>query len=391
MDEIKRLLQESLDRDLYQVIISAPRSGRETKAASKKKVRPVLLKGQLFFQIESFTDRQVFHENLTADRAAELLTADMAENYRQMQIDTGRYSAAVLVSKKGKVTVKKKIHVKAAAQVNLSHNRAKKYILQEGEKIPFLVDLGVQTEEGKIIRSRYDKFRQINRFLEFIEDILPILPKGRTVHIIDFGCGKSYLTFAMYYYLHVKKGFSLQVTGLDLKEDVISHCNALAVRYGYDGLRFIQGDIADYTGAERVDMVVTLHACDTATDYALYKAIKWNAGVILSVPCCQHEVNGQISCEQLEGALRYGLIKERLAALFTDALRADLLEENGYDTQVLEFIDMEHTPKNILLRAVKREKEADEVTEAISRQLSETLHVHTTLQRLLEADRGDAD
>lgn len=236
----------------------------------------------------------------------------------------------------------------------MSHNRKKRYILEEGRPVPFLVDLGVQTKEGKVITSRYDKFRQINRFLEFIEDIWPLLPKDRPVHIIDFGCGKSYLTFAMYYYLHELKGLTLEVTGLDLKKDVIVHCNELAKKYHYEGLSFLHGDIADYTGTDSADMVVTLHACDTATDYALYKAMKWHAGVILSVPCCQHEVNKQIACEPLEGALKYGLIKERLSALFTDALRADLLEENGYDTQVLEFIDMEHTPKKILLRAVRR-------------------------------------
>lgn len=295
------------------------------------------------------------------------------------------------------MTIKKKLHAKAETRkVDLSHNRVKKYILEEGKPVPFLVDLGVQTKEGKIVHSRYDKFRQINRFLEFIEDILPILPKDRPVHIIDFGCGKSYLTFAMYYYLHELNGLSLQVTGLDLKEDVITNCNALAKKYGYDGLTFLHGDIADYTGTDRADMVVTLHACDTATDYALYKAMKWEAKVILSVPCCQHEVNGQISCEALDGALRYGLLRERLSALFTDALRADLLEENGYDTQVLEFIDMEHTPKNILLRAVKRKNgaagtgkaDADgmQKPDAGSRQLAETLHVHTTLQKLLEED-----
>ena len=251
------------------------------------------------------------------------------------------------------------------------------------------MDLGVQTKEGKVVASRYDKFRQINRFLEFIEDIWQILPKDRPVHIVDFGCGKSYLTFAMYYYLHERKGLELEVTGLDLKKDVIAHCNELAARYGYKGLRFLHGDIADYTGTERADMVVTLHACDTATDYALYKAVKWQAGVILSVPCCQHEVNGQISCEALDGALRYGLIRERLSALFTDALRADLLEEHGYDTQVLEFIDMEHTPKYILLRAVRRANGSKK--DAGSRRLAETLGIHTTLQKLLEEDKGERD
>lgn len=383
MDSLKQLLLESLTGDLYQIILSG---ARNAQTAEKKKVRPVLVRDQLLFQASSFAGKQVFHENLTAAEAADMLETQLLENYRQLQVDAKLFSAVVLVSKKGKVTVKKKNRGQEdLRRVDLSHNRAKKYILEEGRPVPFLIDLGVQTKEGKIIRSRYDKFRQINRFLEFIADVLPQLPKDRPVHIIDFGCGKSYLTFAMYYYLHELQGLTLQVTGLDLKEDVIEICSGLAEKYGYDGLHFLHGDIADYTGTDRADMVVTLHACDTATDYALFKAIKWNAKVILSVPCCQHEVNGQIACKELEGALRYGLIQERMSALFTDALRADLLEENGYETQILEFIDMEHTPKNILLRAVKTGKKA--TAEPVSGQLSGFLHIHTTLQRLLEEDR----
>ncbi|MBQ7839199.1 MAG: SAM-dependent methyltransferase [Lachnospiraceae bacterium] len=400
MDEIRQLLAESLNRDLYQIMISGAKKKEESednqgrlKRAQKRKVRPVLMKDELVFQISSYVGKQIFHENMAAQEAIEVLAEDVLENFGQMQVETKSFHATVLVSKKGKVTVKKKKN--AAGQdkkMDLSHNRAKKYILEEGRAVPFLVDLGVQTAEGKIVNSRYDKFKQINRFLEFIADILPILPKDRTVHIIDFGCGKSYLTFAMYYYLHELKGLDLRVTGLDLKKDVIENCNGLAEKYGYEGLEFLHGDIADYTGTDQADMVVTLHACDTATDYALYKAVKWNAKVILSVPCCQHEVNGQIFCEPLEGALRYGLIKERLSALFTDALRANLLEEHGYDTQVLEFIDMEHTPKNILLRAVRRGSEKSKDTgERSSETLSEALHVHTTLQKLFEKDRGEQD
>lgn len=391
MEQIRQLLEESLNGQLYQIVLSGEKksAGKEA-AAAKKKVRPVMMKDQLFFQVTSYVGKQVFHENLSADQVKEALLSDMELHFKQMQMDTKRFSAVALVSKKRKVTVKKKENGAAVPrEMNLSHNRVKKYILEEGRPVPFLVDLGVQTPEGRIVRSRYDKFRQINRFLEFIADILPELPKDRPVHIIDFGCGKSYLTFAMYYYLHELQGLSLEVTGLDLKEDVIAKCNGLAEKYGYENLHFLHGDIADYTGTDRVDMVVTLHACDTATDYALYKAMKWQAGVILSVPCCQHEANGQIFCEELDGALRYGLIKERLSALFTDALRADLLEENGYDTQVLEFIDMEHTPKNILLRAVKRRKQ--EKKDCGSSRLSGTLNVHITLQRLLEQDRGDLD
>lgn len=218
------------------------------------------------------------------------------------------------------------------------------------------MDLGVQGRDGRIIRSKYDKYKQINRFLEFIEDILPALRMDREIQIVDFGCGKSYLTFAIYYYLHELMGLDVAITGLDLKQDVIEHCNELSRRYGYQKLRFIKGDIAEYEGLISADMVVTLHACDTATDYALDKAVKWGAKVILSVPCCQHEVNKQIACEELAPILQYGIIKERMSALITDALRADILKVQGYETDLLEFIDMEHTPKNILIRAVKKEK-----------------------------------
>lgn len=224
--------------------------------------------------------------------------------------------------------------------------------------------MGVQTEEGKIVKAKYDKFKQINRFLEFIEDILPTLPKGRTLRVIDFGCGKSYLTFAVYYFLKELRGMDIEITGLDLKKDVIQRCNELAEKYKYEGLHFLQGDISTYEGERKeesgmgrgiseerkVDMVITLHACDTATDYALAKAVEWGAEVILSVPCCQHEVNKQINCEELMPVLKYGLLKERVSALITDAVRANVLEENGYEVQILEFIDMEHTPKNILIR-----------------------------------------
>ena len=237
---------------------------------------------------------------------------------------------------------------------SMTHDRSRQYILGEGRPVDFLVELGVQTRDGRVVKSKYDKFRQINRYLEFIEDILDQLPGDRIVRIVDFGCGKSYLTFAMYYYLHVLKGREISVTGLDLKADVIARCNDLARKLEYTGLHFEQGDISGYQGAEKVDMVVSLHACDRATDYALEKAVKWGADVILAVPCCQHELNGQIRCDLLKPIFKYGVIKERMAALITDALRADLLEQQGYDAQILEFIDMEHTPKNLMIRAVKR-------------------------------------
>lgn len=349
MNQIEELLKRVLTSLLVDMVISGARGGGDF---IKIKVRPVMIRDSLYFQVSRYTDKQVFHENMTAEDALETLSGWILHDFRQAQIRMQDEMVTVLVSKKGKATVKSKKAACIETQ-NLEHNCKKQYIIEEGTAVPFMIDLGVMTESGKIIRTRYDKYRQINRFLEFIEDILPELPTDRTVHIIDFGCGKSYLTFAMYYYLKVLKHYDIRITGLDLKQKVIEDCQALADRYGYDGLQFLCGDIADYNGTDEVDMVVTLHACDTATDYALYKAVKWHASVILSVPCCQHELNRKMQCETLSGAFQYGLIKERTAALMTDAMRGQLLEMKGYKTQLLEFIDMEHTPKNILIRGVK--------------------------------------
>ena len=349
MNQIEELLKRVLTSLLVDMVISGARGGGDF---IKIKVRPVMIRDSLYFQVSRYTDKQVFHENMTAEDALETLSGWILHDFRQAQIRMQDEMVTVLVSKKGKATVKSKKAACIETQ-NLEHNRKKQYIIEEGTAVPFMIDLGVMTESGKIIRTRYDKYRQINRFLEFIEDILPELPTDRTVHIIDFGCGKSYLTFAMYYYLKVLKHYDIRITGQDLKQKVIEDCQALADRYGYDGLQFLCGDIADYNGTDEVDMVVTLHACDTATDYALYKAVKWHASVILSVPCCQHELNRKMQCETLSGAFQYGLIKERTAALMTDAMRGQLLEMKGYKTQLLEFIDMEHTPKNILIRGVK--------------------------------------
>lgn len=383
MKEIKALLEESLNIDFLTATLSNP---KEKGGAKKVKVRPILKKDTLLFQCEEHKNNQVFHENYEAEKAVSVLT-DYMEQFKQMQLETKKFRANVLVSKKGKVTIQKKQQSGCVKEVDLAHNRTKKYILQEGIPVPFLQDLGVMTSDGKIVRTKFDKFRQINRFLEFIEDILPQLAKDREVTILDFGCGKSYLTFAMYYYLHELKKYDVRIIGLDLKTDVIRHCNELSEKYGYGKLKFLEGNIADYTGVDEVDMVVTLHACDTATDFALDKAVGWNAKVILSVPCCQHELNGQMKSETLEPLFKYGLIKERMAALVTDALRAEYLERCGYDAQILEFIDMEHTPKNILIRAVKTGKKKE--NQGKIKACEEFLNVDPMLGRLLK-DRGEA-
>lgn len=382
MNDIKQLLAKSLNIDFVAATLSNP---KDKNGVKKVKVRPILKKHVLFFQCEAHKNNQVFHDNYKAEEAAEAL-ADYMEEFRQMQLETKQFRYTVLISKKGKVTIQKKQQSGCAREVDLSHNRNKKYILQEGIKVPFLRDLGVMTAEGKIVRTKFDKFRQINRFLEFVEDILPQLDKDREITILDFGCGKSYLTFAMYYYLHELKGIDARIIGLDLKKEVIQHCNELSVKYGYQKLKFLEGNIVDYTGVDEVDMVVTLHACDTATDFALDKAVGWNAKVILSVPCCQHELNGQMKNELLAPILKYGLIKERMAALITDAMRAEYLESCGYDAQILEFIDMEHTPKNILIRAVKTGKKRENQEQM--KACEEFFHITPTLGRLLE-ERGE--
>ena len=378
MNELSKLLQENLNIEFISATLSNPKN---KDGVQKVKVRPILKKDVLYFQLESFQNNQAFHENVEEKKACEILLEYM-ENMRQMQMETQRAAYTILVSKKGKVTIKSKMKKGEKKQINMSHDRKKKYVLEEGVPVPFLQDLGVMTKEGKIVRTRYDKFRQINRFLEFIEDILPQLPSDREITILDFGCGKSYLTFAMYYYFRELKKLDVNIIGLDLKEDVIAICNGLAEKYGYEKLHFYQGDIASYTGRDEVDMVVTLHACDTATDYALEKAVKWNAKVILSVPCCQHELNRQIANKELYPIMDYGILKERMAALLTDGIRAKLLENAGYETQILEFIDMEHTPKNLLIRAVKRQEGSKKLPEEL-KACMEAYHVKPTLADLL--------
>lgn len=386
MSDLQSLFTDCLNETLIRVILSNPSS---KDGVIKICARPVLKNKSLLFQIEEYTKTQVFHKNLTAGDAGSYLTGKLSSDassqtaeFKNALVETKSFTANVLVSKKGTITIKKKMNTSTKQpKISLSHNRKKKYILEEGIPVPFLIDLGVMTQNGSIVNAHYDKFRQINRFLEYIEDILPSLPTGRELRILDFGCGKSYLTFAIYYYLKVLKGYPVRITGLDLKEDVIRHCNELAVKYGYDKLEFLCGDIAYYDGCSQVDMVVTLHACDTATDYALAKAVGWGAKVILSVPCCQHELNKQMKNDLLSPVLHYGILKERMAALMTDGLRAQILEANGYRTQILEFIDMAHTPKNLLIRAVYNGHCAD--NKAQINELLAAFDVNPTLYRLL--------
>lgn len=393
MEEFRELLEELLNQELLQLVFSGQKQKQES---IRIRVRPLMVKGALVFQAAFWDGKKEKHTNYEKQALVAAAVNWMEQDFKQMQADTVSQSASVLVSKKGKVTIKKRQLAQKRAAAPLSHNRKKRYILEEGKPVSFLVELGVMTPEGRVVNSHYDKFRQINRFLEFIEDICPCLPGNRELTMIDFGCGKSYLTFAMYYYLRELRGLDLRIIGLDLKEDVIDRCNELARKFGYEKLQFQTGDIADYEGVDQVDLVVTLHACDKATDYALAKAVAWNARAILSVPCCQHELNGQIQNEILQPVLRYGLLKERMAALITDGLRASLLERQGYEVQVLEFIDMEHTPKNILIRAVRKngenyplirpETRREQQAETELERCMEFLKADPTLYRLLSGE-----
>ncbi|TSI06154.1 SAM-dependent methyltransferase [Lysinibacillus sp. BW-2-10] len=349
--DFEKMKEEFLNRienkQLINATISQPR--QKSNEIKRIKLKPIELKGTYHIQIEYQYERILKHENIIVEEFTHTFDI-LLQQFRQIHAQFVNESIQVQLSKKNKV-LWKETKAESTKEVNLSHNRKKQYLLDDSTPYPFLIRLGVQTDEGKVKKQKYDKFRQINRFVEFINDSLSHLPKDRQIRILDFGSGKSYLTFALYHYLKVEKGLDIRVTGLDLKKEVIEECNEIAKDLRYDNLEFLVGDINDYNEESAVDMVVTLHACDVATDMALARAVKWGAKVILSVPCCQHELNRQLNAPSLEIMSQHGLIKERFASLATDSIRAELLTLVGYDTQLLEFIDIEHTPKNILIRA----------------------------------------
>lgn len=354
MEEVLNLFSEIMENEkLIYGVFSNLRS-KSIDSFKKVNVKPVLIKNEIKYQFTYEYATKVLHKNLGPQEAVNEAVKLLSEAFRQGMVFSKDADYQILISKKGKVTILKKKPTRST--VDLSHNRKKQYILEEGEPIDFLIRLDVMNDSGKVFSKRYDKFKQINRFLEMVSDVIPNLNKDKTINIIDFGCGKSYLTFALYYYLVNILKLDVNIIGLDLKEDVIKFCNEVAEDLKYENLKFIHGDIKDFEGIQKVDMIVTLHACDTATDAALAKAVTWDADVILSVPCCQHEFFDKIYNPVLEPMLSHGIIKEKLASLVTDSLRANVLEILGYQVQLLEFIDMDHTPKNILIRAVKGNK-----------------------------------
>jgi len=354
MDKIQELLDKVIkDEELIYGVISNHRS-KNAVEYKKVNIKPVEIKNEKFIQLTYEYENKVIHRNLGFTEGIEEIYELLNNLFKQCVLFTIEADYQVLISKKGKVSILKKKPTRT--KIDLSHNRKKAYIIEEHKPCDFLIRLGVMNENGKVFSKKYDKFRQINRFLEMVSDVVLKLESGKTLNIVDFGCGKSYLTFALYYYLVEIKKLNVNIVGLDLKEDVIRFCNEVAEDLNYKNLKFIHGDIKNFQDFNRVDMVVTLHACDTATDDALAKAINWDADIILSVPCCQHELFSKINNPIMKPMEKHGIVKERLSALITDSLRANALEILGYSTQMLEFIDMEHTPKNILIRAVKTDK-----------------------------------
>ncbi len=349
MEDIRELSQRIINNE---VIIFATFSGirnKSLKTFNKATIKKVMIKNELKYQFEYIYDKNVEHKNLNKIDSINEIDNLLKTYFKQALINTLESDYHILVSKSGVAKINKKAATKKFEEI--SHNRKKKYILNEGKVTSFLVELGIMTADGKVINSKYDKFKQINRYLELVSDCIPYLDKNKTIRIIDFGCGKAYLTFALYDFLVLKMGYNVEIVGLDLKENVIKFCSNLAKKLNYDDLRFVQGDIKGFNEFENVDMVISLHACNTATDDALATAVNWGAKVILAVPCCQHELLKKIKNKKMVPLLKYGIIKEKLSSLLTDSLRANVLEIMGYRTQVLEFIDMEHTPKNIMIRA----------------------------------------
>ena len=384
MEELKRTLEEVFKSEIIKIVIS-----NKVKKDEKYNKIAINLKENnknKFYQIEKFTDKQVFHENIKINEISDKVSELIFGNYKQMTAWSNNEIFDLKISKKGKIFLGKKKNDNSKI-VAKGHNKEKNYILKEGMIIEPLIDLGVFTKEGKVVNSKYDKYKQINRFIEIIDDEIK-KNDYKELTILDFGCGKSYLTFVLYYYFVKIKNINVKMIGLDLKEDVIKKCNDIAKRYNYENLHFELGDINGFKYNNKVDMVITLHACDTATDYALYNAVKWNAKMIFSVPCCQHELNHQMKPENLNILTRYGIVQERVAALMTDAVRGNLLEAVGYKTQLLEFIDIAHSPKNILIRASKSNISKQKIEKSLTEveKLREEFNFNPTLYNLLKQD-----
>lgn len=387
---------------LISVTLSKPNSNVEEelgKAFEKIKIKIENSAQGTGYFAEMFTKTQVFHQHFTEAQLQDFLEKHAGKTFKNCVERSDSSEITIMANKKGKITRLERPlpqNQKSSASSNslkiLPAAKKKNYLLPEGNPVPFLVLLGLMNSDGKVIKSKYDKFRQINRFLEFVDDILqPILELKQKagegpdspVRIADFGCGKSYLTFAVHYLLTQIKGISCQIEGLDLKEDVIKYCNDITNKLELKNLIFHTGNISDYSGKDNPDIVITLHACDTATDFALQYAVERGAKAILSVPCCQHQVNQELGKQKtdnlpqaFEPLLKWGIIREKFSSLVTDALRGQWLENQGYKVQMLEFIDMEHTPKNILIRAIKSDGEKKKMQDLEKPELLQALNIN---------------
>jgi len=355
MENLNDIIRKCFDKNnIIKIILSNKR--KKTLNIKKVDIRPVIIKGERLYQFEFFYDNKATHLNLDSKTSTDKIIELMDINFKQCNIFTSENDINILASKLDKPRIVR--HKPTMEACVPSHDNTKNYIIEDGKPCDFLIELNVMTKDGNVIPKHYSKFRQINRYLEIIDDIYEYLPKNRTIKIIDFGCGKAYLTFAIYHYLKELKNLDVQIIGLDLKKGVIDFCNEKANCLGYTGLKFLLGDIVEYK-SDYADLVVTLHACDTATDFALMNAVKWNTKVILSVPCCQHELFNQISNDIHEPMLKHGILKDRLTEYLTDGLRGLKLESKGYDVSMIEFTSLEHTSKNILIKAIKTGHEND--------------------------------
>lgn len=391
MESIVEFAKMIIAAGAHRVVLSGPRGEKRYRKST------FLLVNEQYF-IERLTEKQAFHEYCGREAAAERICLDF-EGFTQINAWNGEREFTARLTKKGKLLTGSHACASAPKTVE-SQNRKKKYILAEGTVIPPLVDMGVMTKSGEVHKPMFDKFKQINRFLEFIDEIIDDETSGgesgandpgnvrEPMRIIDFGCGKSYLTFIVYYYFTFIRKIPVQMIGVDLKADVIEFCTGLAEKYGYSNLHFKAGDIADCAAGERIDMVITLHACDIATDYALYNAIKRGARYILSVPCCQHELASAADYAKLPIFDDNGILRERVSALITDSVRQKLLTACGYKTGLMEFVDLSHTPKNLLLRA-KKAKLPESTRRAALKTVEDTLAALNTEQKLHELLKKD--
>ena len=346
---IKDKIEKYFRQEIVRVVISNLKKGAECEY-SKVTIKPYNSSKGIMYQFEYTVKNQVKHRNVEEYNLVDEISL-LLENYFTQCMVYGTESDYHINCYGDKVKAKTMAATKKIAIGG--HNKKKRYILNEDEHIDFLVYLGVMTKDGKVVNSKYNKFRQINKYLELIKPSIDMLPKDRPLKIVDFGCGKAYLTFALYYYVVKILNMQAEITGLDLKEEVIDYCNKVARELGYDSLEFQKGNIKDYSRTQDVDMVIMLHACDNATDEEIVQSLKFNAKIIIAVPCCQHEFFRQIENENLEPILQFGILKDRMTALATDSLRAQILKALGFDVTVMEFIETEHTPKNLAIRAIR--------------------------------------